>query len=128
MDDKIFVISNIQVSIEILFKIEVVSFEGASEWALDSLVLSEVVWLPREDQLREMLQAILINSENPEIRLISSSKNSLLEFEFNGIEHTFNEKNASEAYAKALLETLNQVEWIKIKRILMGENPDFSVH
>lgn len=115
MDDKIFVISNIQVSIEILFKIEVVSFEGASEWALDSLVLSEVVWLPRENQLREMLQAILINSENPEIRLISSSKNSLLEFEFNGIEHTFNEKNAREAYAKTLLETLNQVEWIKTK-------------
>jgi hypothetical protein len=30
-------------------------FNGTTEWALDSIPQDEVVWLPREDQLRTML-------------------------------------------------------------------------
>ena len=30
-------------------------FNGTTEWALDSVEQHEVVWIPREDQLREML-------------------------------------------------------------------------
>ena len=30
-------------------------FNGTTEWALDSIEQQEVVWLPREDQLRTML-------------------------------------------------------------------------
>ena len=33
----------------------VLGFNGTTEWALDSLALTDVVWLPREDQLREAL-------------------------------------------------------------------------
>jgi hypothetical protein len=33
----------------------VLGFNGTTEWALDSVVLEEALWLPREDQLRELL-------------------------------------------------------------------------
>lgn len=35
----------------------VLAFNGTTEWALDSVALVDAVWLPREDQLREMLLA-----------------------------------------------------------------------
>jgi hypothetical protein len=32
-----------------------IRFNGTTEWALDSIEADEVVWLPREEQLRTML-------------------------------------------------------------------------
>ncbi len=31
-------------------------FNGTTEWALDSVALEDALWLPREDQLRELLR------------------------------------------------------------------------
>ncbi len=33
----------------------VLGFNGTTEWALDSVTQDDAVWLPREDQLRELL-------------------------------------------------------------------------
>ncbi|MFH5823993.1 pilus assembly protein CpaE [Georgenia sp. AZ-5] len=33
----------------------ILGFNGTTEWALDSVTLEETLWLPREDQLRELL-------------------------------------------------------------------------
>ncbi|GIG25289.1 hypothetical protein Cde04nite_15330 [Cellulomonas denverensis] len=33
----------------------VLGFNGTTEWALDSVTQDEAIWLPREDQLRELL-------------------------------------------------------------------------
>lgn len=33
----------------------VLGFNGTTEWALDSVAKEEALWLPREDQLRELL-------------------------------------------------------------------------
>lgn len=33
----------------------VLGFNGTTEWALDSVAQDDAVWLPREDQLRELL-------------------------------------------------------------------------
>ncbi|TRW43496.1 pilus assembly protein CpaE [Georgenia yuyongxinii] len=35
----------------------ILGFNGTTEWALDAVTLEETVWLPREDQLRELLGA-----------------------------------------------------------------------
>jgi hypothetical protein len=35
----------------------ILGFNGTTEWALDSLALEDALWLPREDQLRELLGA-----------------------------------------------------------------------
>ena len=34
----------------------ILSFNGTTEWALDSVALEDALWLPREDQLRELLR------------------------------------------------------------------------
>ncbi|MFC5500782.1 pilus assembly protein CpaE [Lysinimonas soli] len=34
----------------------VLGFNGTTEWALDSVALGAALWLPREDQLRELLR------------------------------------------------------------------------
>lgn len=34
----------------------VLGFNGTTEWALDSVALDDALWLPREDQLRELLR------------------------------------------------------------------------
>jgi len=55
MDDEIFVVSNMTVEVHDFPSGRVIGFNGTTEWALDSLDQHEVVWLPRETQLRELL-------------------------------------------------------------------------
>jgi len=107
MDDKIFVISDMLVTIDVLQNMQVVSFQGASEWALDSLVTDETVWLPREEQLREVLMAALIESEAPFLRLTSALSGCRCEISYLGNPVAFEAKDASEAYAAALLYLLH---------------------
>jgi len=55
MDDEIFVVSDMTVEVHDFPTGKVIGFNGTTEWALDSLGQGEVVWLPREDQLRELV-------------------------------------------------------------------------
>ena len=57
MDDEIFVVSDMTVEVHDFPTGKVIGFNGTTEWALDSLAQGEVVWLPREDQLRELIGA-----------------------------------------------------------------------
>jgi hypothetical protein len=41
-----------------------VKFNGTTEWALDSIPSENVLWLPREDQLRDALGQSLIALEH----------------------------------------------------------------
>ncbi len=57
LDDEVFVVSGMSVEVaELEFGAEM-RFNGTVEWALDSIAKAEVVWLPREDQLRTSLGA-----------------------------------------------------------------------
>ena len=42
---------------------ELLTFNGTTEWALDTLAASEALWLPREDQLRQVLGEAFIGLE-----------------------------------------------------------------
>jgi hypothetical protein len=53
----VFVISDMLVTVDLLRK-QVVSFQGASEWALDSLVTTDAVWMPVEAKLRQAWKAL----------------------------------------------------------------------
>ena len=55
MDDDVFVVSDMVVEVHELPTGRLLGFNGTTEWALDSILEQEVVWLPREDQLRSML-------------------------------------------------------------------------
>ena len=56
LDDEVFVVSGMAVEVaDLPHGHAEMRFNGTVEWALDSIEQSEVVWLPREDQLREAL-------------------------------------------------------------------------
>jgi len=96
------------VTIERLRGEQLISFDGASEWALDYVLTGEAVWMPSEEQLREMVEeqlaimaqpALCLNTIPDGYRVTLSwldtdSKAQTLEFEAFG---------ASDAYARALL-------------------------
>ena len=44
----------------------ILAFNGTTEWALDSVSLDETLWIPREDQLRELLGDRLLSVHRTE--------------------------------------------------------------
>lgn len=108
LDDKVFVISDVLVTVEMLQDMQVVSFQGASEWALDYLVTSEATWLPSEEQLRKLLEAALIAEGNISMRLTSRITSCQCEIIYRGQTINFDASEASEAYAAVLLFILDQ--------------------
>jgi hypothetical protein len=103
MDEKIYVISDMLVTVDSLQGELLIMFQGASEWALDTLVTRESVWLPTEEQLRKLCEAMLIQSGKPEIVLSSTIGGCTCAFEVNGERYRFESYSASEAYAEGLL-------------------------
>ena len=55
--DQVFVLSELVADLYRFGDDEVIGFNGTTEWALDSVRREDVVWLPREDQLRAALGA-----------------------------------------------------------------------
>ncbi len=55
LDDEVFVLSNMTIEVHTLPEGRVIGFNGTTEWALDDVEIDEAIWLPREDQLRELL-------------------------------------------------------------------------
>jgi hypothetical protein len=53
--DDVFVIAEMTIDVEDLPTGRLVRFNGTTEWALDSIPAADVLWLPREHQLRELL-------------------------------------------------------------------------
>lgn len=107
MDEEIFVISNMLVTVNVLQGLQVVNFQGASEWALDSLVTIDAVWLPREDQLRQAVEAALLNRGWQDLRLSGGLNGYRLEIKAGSAEtKVYQAADASEVYSKALLDLL----------------------
>ncbi|TCO33140.1 hypothetical protein EV652_103139 [Kribbella steppae] len=55
MDGDVFVVSDMTVEVHDYQGTKVIGFNGTTEWALDSIEQREVIWLPREEQLRALL-------------------------------------------------------------------------
>jgi hypothetical protein len=66
MENDVFVISDLTVDVHHFTTGDVIGFNGTTEWALDSIEQSKVVWLPREDQLRDMLGEAFVSLETLE--------------------------------------------------------------
>jgi hypothetical protein len=52
---EVFWISDLTVEVQTFRDQSLLGFNGTTEWALDSVTLDQALWLPREDQLRELL-------------------------------------------------------------------------
>jgi hypothetical protein len=75
-------------------------FNGTTEWALDAIDQDDVIWLPREDQLRELLEDAFLSLDRQAGQFVVS----VLAPE--GAFHTDPCDDASDAYARALLHVL----------------------
>jgi hypothetical protein len=72
-------------------------FNGTVEWALDSVEYSDVVWLPREEQLRELLGEYFLSLDSSGDGFVVTVRGPGHAY------HTPAEADADDAYARALL-------------------------
>lgn len=79
----------------------VIGFNGTTEWALDSVALGDALWLPREDQLRELLRGGFRELEHlDDVYTVTAV--------IEGEQRSFTAPDAAEAYGKALLALIDQ--------------------
>ncbi|WP_136707523.1 pilus assembly protein CpaE [Agromyces sp. H66] len=79
----------------------ILAFNGTTEWALDSVAFADAVWLPREDQLRELLRATF--------RSLTRLEDSFeVRIELGDEELRFEHPDVAEAYGLALLELVGR--------------------
>ncbi|MFF1531163.1 pilus assembly protein CpaE [Cellulomonas sp. NPDC058312] len=76
----------------------VLGFNGTTEWALDSVTQDDAVWLPREDQLRDLLGGTFRSLA----RAIDGSYLVVVELPGQP-ERSFAAPDAADAYADAVL-------------------------
>lgn len=100
MDDVVFTVSDMTVEVRDVPSLgRLIAFNGTTEWALDSVLQHEVVWLPRESQLRELLGDAFLRLEHDRglyrchVRLANATA-------------VFAAPDAAEAYGLAVLESL----------------------
>jgi hypothetical protein len=79
----------------------ILAFNGTTEWALDSVAFADAVWLPREDQLRELLRATF--------RTLTRLEDSFeVEVDIAGERRRFDHPDVAEAYGLALLDLIRR--------------------
>ena len=96
MDDDVFVVSDMTVEVHDYQGSKVIGFNGTTEWALDSIEQREVIWLPREEQLRALL--------GPHFRSLEATPDG---YRVTVSARTYTSPDAEQAYAEAVIELLN---------------------
>ena len=99
LDDQVFTLSNMTIEIYQVPEGRVIGFNGTTEWALDDVEIEEALWLPREDQLRELLGGTFR-------ALRRSGTGYDVEMSLLGEDRTFTAESPDGAYAAALLNLL----------------------
>ena len=95
MDDDVFVVSDMTVEVHDYPGGKVIGFNGTTEWALDSIEQREVIWLPREEQLRSLLGGQFVSLEATDDGYTVRTKGG-----------STTGPDAEQAYADAVLELL----------------------
>ena len=99
LDEDVFVLSNMTIEVYSMPEGRVIGFNGTTEWALDDVEIDEALWLPREDQLRELLGGTFRS-------LTRTDAGYDVAITLLGEDRTFTAASAEEAYAGALLHLL----------------------
>ncbi|HSN77125.1 MAG TPA: pilus assembly protein CpaE [Anaerolineae bacterium] len=105
-EGQVFAINDMTIMAEVLYGEPAITFHGSVEWALDHLWVGEVIWLPREEQLRELLEEQLLGEPQPALTLETSRYGYRCTVAWRSEVLTFEAFDAGEAYAAALLHTL----------------------
>ena len=105
-EDQIFVINDMTIMAEPIGGRLAITFHGSVEWALDHLWAGEVIWIPREDQLREMLEERLPGEPEPALVFSTTQLGYRCDIRYHGQKLRFEEFDPGETYAAALLHVL----------------------
>ena len=98
--DSVFTVSDMVVEQVTQFGETRFHFNGTVEWALDSVGSGEVVWLPREDQLRDLLGSWFLSLDAAPGGFVVTVSGP------GRAHHTDVQADAADAYARALLYVL----------------------
>jgi hypothetical protein len=96
LDDELFVLSNMTIQVHDRPEGRMIGFNGTTEWALDDVEIDEALWLPREEQLRELLGGTFR-------QLRHEAGDFFVRMEVLGESHEFSASSAEETYAKGLI-------------------------
>lgn len=112
LEGEVFTVSEMTIEVHPVVGGKRIAFNGAVEWALDSIMQSEVVWLPSESQLRDRLGNTFrqLNHENEDF---------VCKVRFDGTDHEFRAVSPEDAYAAALLELLADPE-LRLRALVDG--------
>lgn len=100
MKDEVFILSNVIADVHRFENGNVIGFNGTTEWAMDSVEQRDVVWLPREDQLRDMLGAAFVRLDQvPGGYAVTATAAG-------GADERYVDIEAERAYARAVLARL----------------------
>ncbi len=104
LDADVFTISDLMIEPHEYSTGTVLGFNGTTEWALDSVDVADALWLPREDQLRDLLRSAFVRLERHDelYRVVLAAEND-------GEERVYESVSAPEAYGLALLAVLERV-------------------
>lgn len=93
VDADVFILSDMTVEAHEFETGTVLGFNGTTEWALDSVALEDALWLPREDQLRQLLGTAFVSLEAGFTVTLSHGR--------------YTATDAADAYGRALLVILD---------------------
>lgn len=100
LDHRVFSISEMTIDVRPSPVGRLIAFNGTVEWALDSIMQREVIWLPAEGQLRDLLGDRFIALERTgadELRCV---------VDFDGHRMEYRDADAANAYGHAVLHGL----------------------
>ena len=103
LEDQVFTLSEMVIEPRHHSTGTVLAFNGTTEWALDSVEAEDALWLPREDQLRDMLGGTFVSLDRADGLWRVTSRVP------GAGERTDTGPTAAEAYAHAVLELLRVV-------------------
>ncbi|SEB60195.1 hypothetical protein SAMN04489806_1246 [Paramicrobacterium humi] len=84
----------------------ILGFNGTTEWALDSVAIDDAVWLPREDQLRDLLGPSFVSLERQDATL---GVDYVVTVSVDGDTASFVSEDPAESYGMALLALLQSL-------------------
>jgi len=102
LDADLFTVSELTIEAHDYPSGTVLGFNGTTEWALDSVDLGDTLWLPHEDQLRDLLRTAFVSLE-----VVDDGYRVTITLD--GEARSFESVSAPEAYGLALLDVLERL-------------------
>jgi hypothetical protein len=103
LEGDLFTVSDMTIEAHLYPTGTVLGFNGTTEWALDSVALDDALWMPREDQLRDLLQGTFRGLERTEG---DGAVSYAVRTSRAGVRQVFASDDPAEAYGLALLDLI----------------------